>query len=312
MKAGVSHLRILGLLADPTRLRLMAVLRGHELSVAELQEALNLGQSRISTHLGQLKEAGLVATRRDGQKTYYRREEDIDVSIHPLLEAALQAAAELDQAAGDLKGLEMVLRNRREATQAYFNTLAGRLSRNYCPGRSWQAMGQLLLHLTPELVIADLGAGEGMISQLLAPRAKKVIAVDLSPKMVEVGRRLARENGLERLEFREGDMETPPIKAGTVDIAILSQALHHAESPPRALAAARAILKPGGRLLILDLKEHHFEKAREMFGDRWLGFSEREMFRMLEGAGFKQPQVSVVARESEPPHFETLLAAARR
>jgi ArsR family transcriptional regulator len=158
------------------------------------------------------------------------------------------------------------------------------------------------------LVIADLGAGEGLLSQLLAVRAKKVIAVDNSPKMVEVGTALARENKLDRLEYRLGDLEDPPIPAGTVDVVVLSQALHHAASPPRALAAAYRILKKGGQILILDLNAHNFDQARELYADTWLGFTEADLDRMLRQAGFKETRVSVVAKESEPPHFQTLLA----
>jgi ArsR family transcriptional regulator len=302
------RLRLLALLSDPTRLRILRVLQSHELSVAELQDVLHLGQSRISTHLGQLKDAGLLATRREGQRTYYKWTEPPDPELKPLLDAAMPAAEEMETAPTDREALQLVLRRRRETTQNYFNTLAGRLGKKYCPGRSWEAVGHLLLQLTPPLVIADLGAGEGLLSQLLAVRAKKVIAVDNSPKMVEVGTALARENKLDRLEYRLGDLEDPPIPAGTVDIVVLSQALHHAATPPRALAAAHRILKKGGQILILDLNAHNFDQARELYADTWLGFTEADLDRMLRQAGFKQTRVSVVAKESDPPHFQTLLA----
>jgi ArsR family transcriptional regulator len=302
------RLRVLALLSDPTRLRILRVLQSHELSVAELQEVLHLGQSRISTHLGQLKDAGLLATRREGQRTYYKWAEPLDPDLKPLLDAAMPAAEEMATASADREALQLLLRRRRETTLNYFNTIAGRLGKKYCPGRSWEAVGHLLLQLTPPLVIADLGAGEGLLSQLLAVRAKKVIAVDNSPKMVEVGTALARENKLDRLEYRLGDLEDPPIPAGTVDVVVLSQALHHAASPPRALAAAYRILKKGGQILILDLNAHNFDQARELYADTWLGFTEADLDRMLRQAGFKETRVSVVAKESEPPHFQTLLA----
>lgn len=302
------RLRLLALLSDPTRLRILHVLQGHELSVAELQEVLLLGQSRISTHLSQLKEAGLLAMRREGQRTYYKWAEPLDPRQKPLLDAAIPAAEEMDTAAKDREALQLVLRRRRETAQNYFNTLAGRLGKKYCPGRSWEAVGHLLLQLTPPLVIADLGAGEGLLSQLLAARAKKVIAVDNSPKMVEVGTALAKENRLDRLEYRLGDLEDPPIKAGSVDIVVLSQALHHAATPPRAIAAAHRILKKGGQILILDLHAHNFDQARELYADTWLGFTEPDLDRMLRQAGFKQTRVSTVAKETEPPYFQTVLA----
>lgn len=154
---------------------------------------------------------------------------------------------ELGTQARDGEALRRVLGQRQEKSKRYFDAVAGRLGKKYCPGRSWEAVGRLLLALAPRQVYADLGAGEGLISQLLAARAKKVIAVDHSPRMVEVGRDLAKRSGLKNLEYRLGDMENPPIRPGSVDVAILSQALHHSVHPPRVLEAAWKILRPGGR-----------------------------------------------------------------
>jgi ArsR family transcriptional regulator len=204
------------------------------------------------------------------------------------------------------------LRKRSKRSEAYFNALAGRLDKQYCPGRSWEALGHLLLCLAEPLTIADLGAGEGMISQLLAPRARKVIAVDNSPNMVKVGAELAACNGFSNLEYRLGEMEKPPIRANSMDIAILSQALHHAARPESVVQAAYKILKKGGRILILDLNRHSFEEARELYADLWLGFGESEMESMLRQAGFRDVTVSIVARESKPPRFETILASGTR
>ena len=186
------------------------------------------------------------------------------------------------------------------------------MGKKYCPGRSWEAVGRLLLALAPRQVYADLGAGEGLISQLLAARAKKVIAVDHSPRMVEVGRDLAKRSGLKNLEYRQGDMEQPPIRPGSVDVVILSQALHHAVHPPRALEAAWKILRPSGTVLILDLVEHSFEAAREMYADVWLGFAPAELSRLLREAGFEGNTVEVVAKEKEGPGFQTLLAVGMK
>jgi ubiquinone/menaquinone biosynthesis C-methylase UbiE len=132
--------------------------------------------------------------------------------------------------------------------------------------------------------------------------------VDNSEKMVEFGAALAREHGFANLEYRLGDIENPPIPEGSVDLALFSQALHHASHPARALAAAHRILKPGGRIAVLDLLAHQFEQAREMYADMWLGFTEAELHRLLEGAGFREIEVQVVAREEQPPHFQTLFA----
>jgi ArsR family transcriptional regulator len=144
---------------------------------------------------------------------------------------------------------------------------------------------------------------------LLALRATKVIAVDNSEKMVEFGARKALGNGLKNLEFRLGDLQSPPIEDATVDLVILSQALHHAEDPAAALRAAFRILRLGGRIMILDLLRHTFEKARDLYGDRWPGFGEAELQGWLEAAGFQEVEVNVVSKEEQPPHFQTLLAA---
>jgi ArsR family transcriptional regulator len=286
----------------------LAALRENELSVAELQEVLGIGQSRISNHLAQLKSVGLLRDRREGQKAYYRRAE-MGREIWSLAEGA---AGELGTQARDGEALRRVLGQRQEKSKRYFDAVAGRLGKKYCPGRSWEAVGRLLLALAPRQVYADLGAGEGLISQLLAARAKKVIAVDHSPRMVEVGRDLAKRSGLKNLEYRLGDMENPPIRPGSVDVAILSQALHHAVHPPRVLEAAWKILRPGGTLLILDLVEHTFEAAREMYADVWLGFSPAELARLMREAKFEGVSVEVVAKEKEGPGFQTLLAAGNR
>jgi len=303
-----NRVRLLGALADPTRLRILAALRENELSVAELQEVLGVGQSRISNHLSQLKSVGLLRDRREGQKAYYRRAE-MGREIWSLAEGA---ASELGTHGRDGEALRRVLGQRQEKSKRYFDAVAGRLGKKYCPGRSWEAVGRLLLTLAPRQVYADLGAGEGLISQLLAVRAKKVIAVDHSPRMVEVGRDLAKRSGLKNLEYRQGDMEQPPIRPGSVDVAILSQALHHAVHPPRALEAAWKILRPGGTLLVLDLVEHAFEAAREMYADVWLGFAPVELSRLLREAGFEGITVEVVAKEKEGPGFQTLLAVGNR
>ena len=305
----MSHrVKLLSALADPTRLRILAALRENELSVAELQEVLGIGQSRISNHLAQLKSVGLLRDRREGQKAYYRRAE----MAREIWSLAEGAAGELGTQARDGEALRRVLGQRQEKSKKYFDAVAGRLGKKYCPGRSWEAVGRLLLALAPRQVYADLGAGEGLISQLLAARAKKVIAVDHSPRMVEVGRDLAKRSGLKNLEYRLGDMENPPIRPGSVDVAILSQALHHAVHPPRVLEAAWKILRSGGTLLILDLVEHTFEAAREMYADVWLGFSPAELARLMREAKFEGVSVEVVAKEKEGPGFQTLLAAGNR
>jgi len=304
-------LKSLRALSDPTRLRIVALLERQELSVNELQEITQLGQSRISTHLGLLQDSGLLESRREGKRTFYKLAA-AEGPTQECLRLAVRGAAELPDHAGDQLNLKRILGRRSEQAQLYFNQVAGRFDRSYGPGRSWQAFGQLLLRVLPRLAVADLGAGEGLLSELLARRAKEVIAVDNSERMVAFGANKARKNKIKNLEFRLGDLENPPIEPASVDLAVLSQALHHAACPEKAIRSAHAILRPGGQIMILDLLQHNFEQARELYGDRWLGFSESDLHRWLETAGFKKIEVTVVAGEEQPPHFQTILAGGEK
>ena len=296
-------------LHDPTRLRILALLGEEELSVAELQEILHLGQSRISTHLAHLRRVGLVQPRREGKRTYYSLVKKLDRESRQILDSALLTLAEVPSAKGDTASLKLVLEKRRASAREHFNRVAGRLGKSFCPGRTWTEIGPLLAHLIPRVVVADLGAGEGWLSQLLARRAEKVIAVDNSPKMVAFGRTEAKKKGIANLEFRLGDLAEPPIPAHSVDVVILSQALHHAANPQQAVTAAAGLLRKGGRLVVLDLNQHHYDPARELYGDHWLGFSEADLRDWLNAAGLREIEVQLLAPESEPPHFQPTLAS---
>ena len=305
-------LKSLRALSDPTRLRIVALLDKEELSVHELQEITRMGQSRISTHLGLLQESGLVQSRREGKRAFYRLNDQAEGTVGEFIRLAIRGAGELPERGGDEINLKRILGRRRALDQVFFNQIAGRFDRVYGPGRSWQAFGQLLLRILPPVVVADLGAGEGLLSELLARRCKRVIAVDNSEKIVAFGAAKAKKNHLKNLEFRLGDLQHPPLEPESVDLAILSQALHHAEDPAQAIASAHRILRPQGQLLILDLARHQFEQAHELYGDRWLGFAESDLQRWFEQAGFKHIEISIVAREEQPPHFETLLAGGQK
>jgi ubiquinone/menaquinone biosynthesis C-methylase UbiE/DNA-binding HxlR family transcriptional regulator len=307
-----SILKSLRLLGDPNRVRIVLLLEREELYVAELQEILAMGQSTISTHLAQLKQAGIVEDRRTGKNILYRLKAFSNGTQGQVLDVLRHAVKEIPEAGEDRDALRLALRRRQDKVRSYFDELAGKFGRQYVPGRSWQGLAETFLLLMPPLVIADLGAGEGTVSQLLARRAKKVIAVDNSEKMVEFGLGLARAHGVKNLEYRLGDLEELPIKKGEADVAFFSQSLHHAPHPPRALAEAFRIVKPGGRVIILDLLKHHFEEARALYADVWLGFSEVELRRMLSDAGFKDVSTALVHREAEAPHFETILAAGTK
>lgn len=347
--------KTLRVLADPSRLRILLLLKGEELSVAELQEILAMGQSTISTHLSQLRSAELVEDRRIGKSSLYRlsslststrgemKATDIalwgktqverrEVSGHdfsradsgPKSNGALapdgsflrallsRAGAEIPEAAADRDAMRRVLKKRQDRTRAFFDSVAGRLGKDYVPGKSWKSLAGALLRLMPPLAVADLGAGEGAFALMLAQRARMVIAVDSSARMIEVGRDQAQRHGVKNVDYRQGDIEEIPIGSAEVDLVFFSQSLHHALHPQRALAEAARILVPGGRVVILDLVKHRFEEAREIYSDEWLGFSEAELETMLQNAGFTQIEASVVDKESETPQFQTLLAVANK
>ncbi|HEX8713836.1 MAG TPA: metalloregulator ArsR/SmtB family transcription factor [Terracidiphilus sp.] len=362
-----SIVKILRVAADPNRLRILMLLRAEELSVAELQEILAMGQSTISTHLAQLKQAGLVEDRRTGKSNLYRlapqslnisnegparnsagrgaedaadtsgdlapegtssvlKGHDLSRSVNtPKTTGALapegntflddlltRAALEIPEAPTDLAAMRRVLRKRQDKTRAFFDSVAGRLGRDYVPGKSWKSTAEALLRILPPLTIADLGAGEGAFALLLAQRAKKVIAIDSSARMIEVGREQAARNGVANVDFRQGDMEELPIGSGEVDLVFFTQSLHHALHPARALEEAWRILAPGGRVAVLDLAKHRFEEARELYADEWLGFSEAELEAMLEKAGFTDVSTSIVDKEPETPQFQTLLGVGAK
>lgn len=304
-------LKALRVLGDEGRLRILRLLQQEELSVAELQEILGMAQSRISMQLSQLKQAGLVRVRRAGQKSLYRL--DVPSEAESILnDILLRSSNEIGEAAHDDEGLRLVLRRRKDSLRTYFDELAGRFGRHYIPGRSWKGLAEMLLKLLPPLVIADLGAGEGTLSMMLAQRATRVVAVDSSQNMVDYGRSIAQRNGVENFDYRLGDLEDLPIEENEVDLALFHQSLHHALHPQKAVEEAWRILRPGGRIVILDLLKHGFEEARELYAHVWLGFSQVELISFLTNAKFNSPDVSVVHREEEAPHFQTVLAFATK
>ncbi len=310
-----STLKWLKLLADPTRVRIVRALREEKLSVAELQEVMAMGQSRISSQLAQLKAAELVSDERSGKNIFYQLAKPAGaetLALERILSVVEAAAAEIPECPRDDEALALVLAKRADRARAYFDELAGKFGRKYVPGRSWKGLAETLLKLMRPGVVADLGAGEGTLAQLLAQRAEKVIAVDNSEKMVEFGARLAAEHGYTNLEYRHGDIGSPPIDSDSVDLALFSQALHHAARPAAAVEEAYRITRPGGTVVVLDLLKHDFEEARELYADTHLGFSEVELRGFLESAGFTEIESAIVDKEPEPPGFQTLMAIARK
>src|SRR6266567_1845419 len=233
-----SIVKILRAAADPNRLRILLLLKAEELSVAELQEILVMGQSTISTHLSQLKQAGLVEDRRTGKSSFYRLGATAPGGGGFLEELLAKAEMDTPHAPADRATMRAVVKKRQDKMRAFFDTMAGRVGKDYVPGKSWKSLAEALLRLMPPLVIADLGAGDGAFALLLAQRAKQVIAVDSSARMLDFGREQAARHGIDNVEFRLGDMEEPPVDAASVDLVFFSQSLHHALHPERAVQQA--------------------------------------------------------------------------
>jgi len=300
-------LKALRLLGDESRIRMLRLLEREELSVVELQEILGMGQSRISMALSQLLQADLVELRRSGQKNLYtyRGGGTISSLIH-------QGAQEIAETRDDDEALRLILKKRKDRVRSYFDDLAGRFGRDYVPGRSWKGLSEMLIKLLPPMRIADIGSGEGTLALLLAQRAEQVTGIDNSEKMVEYAAGAARRSGVKNVEFKLGDLEELPLPDASVDVALFSQSLHHALHPQKAVHEAARILRPGGRVVILDLLRHSFEEARELHADVWLGFTQVELLDFLRKARFRAADVAIVHREDEAPHLETVLAVAEK
>jgi ArsR family transcriptional regulator len=300
------------LLGDDARLRVLRLLAVERLNVSELTGILGIAQSGVSRHLGLLKEAGLVEEARDGGYSYYRiapavREGGNGLGpVWPLLQAHFDAAAVTDLGRADDARLAEVRRVRREN----FDTHAGADTneRQLVPGRSWAAWSRALGHLLPPLRVADLGCGEGYLTIETSRWASKVIAVDRSKVVLDRARELAARRKVSNVVWKKGELEKLPLDGESVDVALLSQALHHAEDPAAAVREAVRILVPGGRVLVLDLREHDETWVRERLGDRWPGFSEERLRQLLSGAGLEQVKVNVGARRTGDP-FTVLIAS---
>jgi SAM-dependent methyltransferase len=299
------------LLGDEARLRILRLLQAERLNVSELTSILGIAQSGVSRHLGLLKDAGLVEERRDGGFTFFRLAPSVESGengfgpIWPVLRAQFEQAAATAEGRGDDSRLEEVRRVRKENFEEH-GVAAER--RQIVPGRSWAAWARALGHLLPPLEIADLGCGEGYLTIEASRFAKRVIAVDRSDAVLTRAKDAARRRRLRNIEWKRGELEKLPLKDASVDVALLSQALHHAERPSRALAEAARIVRTGGRVLVLELRRHDEHWVRDRLGDAWLGFDDRELKHLLEAAGLSGVKVTVGTRRARDP-FTVLIAS---
>ena len=299
---------LLRLLGDETRLRLLRLLGQEPLNVSELTAVLGLAQSGVSRHLALLRDARLVTEERAGGFAWYRLADRAAQNGNAPLWSWLQE--HFDRATPETRADDARLAEVRRLRKERFTDAArhGDERRQLVPGRSWAAWSRALGTLLPPLEVADLGCGEGYLTIEAARWAKRVIAIDQSAEVLGRARELARRRRVKNITWKRGSLERLPLARASADIALLSQALHHATDPRRALAEARRILRPGGRLLVLDLRAHDQEWVRAKLGDRWLGFDDAMLQRLIEDAGFGDVAVRVGARRGDDP-FTVLIAS---
>jgi ArsR family transcriptional regulator len=294
------------LLADGTRLRLLRVLAQDRFNVSELTGILGVAQSGVSRHLGLLKDAGLVTEQREAGYAYYRladeRRTDGQAPLWALLDAHFTASADDSAVREDVARLQEVRRHRKENFETHGDV------RQLVPGRSWAAWARALGHLLPPLDVADVGCGEGYLTLELARWARTVYGIDRSDQVLEQAKALANRRHVVNVEWRKGDLARLPLHDASVDVVLLSQALHHAPDPEAAMSETVRILRPSGRLLVLDLREHDQQWVRTRFGDQHLGFTDAALERWLRDAGLRDVRVQVGARQAGDP-FIVLIAS---
>lgn len=294
------------LLGDDVRLRLLRLLAREQLNVKELTAILGIAQSGVSRHLGLLRKSGVVEERREGGYAYYSLRPQEDTSLRALWDALEpQLANSMGDPAvrADDSRLHEVLRLRKEDFLAH-----GSGSGQLVPGRSWAAWSRALGHLLPALTVVDAGCGEGYLTAEAAEWAAQVIAVDRSKDMLRRARQLARKRDLHNIVWKVGEIEHLPLDDDSVDVVLLSQALHHAAHPDRALSEAVRVTRPGGRVLVLDLRAHDQDWVKSRLGDQWLGFTDDRLSDLMTRAGLDGVRVQVGARLKGDP-FTVLIAS---
>jgi SAM-dependent methyltransferase len=300
------------LLGDDVRLRILRLLTAERLNVSELTGILGIAQSGVSRHLGLLKDAGLIDEQREGGYTYFKPAaalltgENGSGPLAALLQAEFDTAAQTELGRADAARLAEIRRLRKENFDAHAGPDTN--ERQLVPGRSWAAWSRALGHLLPPLRVADIGCGEGYLTIEASRWASRVIAVDRSPLVLKRARALATRRRVRNVIWKRGELDRLPLRDASVDVALLSQALHHAADPGRALAEAARIVVPGGRVLLLDLREHDERWVRDRLGDRWLGFSDDRLVKLLKSAGLTDIKVNVGARRTGDP-FTVIVAS---
>ena len=286
-------------LADPCRLRLVAVLLRGEFTVQELTQILGMGQSRISRHLKILTEAGVLSVKRQGTWSYYRAGEDNAFfgAIRPAFERELDR---LPERRDDLSALTLALEARRKRSLEFFDRHARQwdnLSRTLLPVPRY--LDRLLALVPPVAALLEIGVGTGSLLLDLAGRATRVIGVDHSPAMLEEARRRLALDGQGGVELRLGEMTHLPLADGGAGCVVANMVLHHAADPQAVLHEIFRVLQPEGILVLADLARHEREWAREQLADQWLGFEEYELQGWLQAAGLAKVEVQRIGAQGQ-------------
>ena len=299
---------VLRLLADPTRVRLLALLENEELTVAELAAVLHLAQPRVSTHLAKLKEAELVRDRRAGVSAYYRANNEGDEHQHALLRSLRESIddALLREDAARLPGVLA----QRAREQGWADTVAGDMERHYSPGRTWETVARSLLQLLATGDVLDIASGDGVTAELLAPHAHSIVCVDSSERVVEAAAK--RLKPFTNVRVLQGDMHALQLGDQRFDLVLMLHALTYAEDPAGAIAEAARMLRPGGRLLAATLGRHDHRAAVEPFDHRNLGFGSDQLEGFARAARLEVLNCSRLSRERKAPHFEVISLLARK
>jgi ArsR family transcriptional regulator len=295
------------LLSDSTRLRLLMLVDNEELSVAELSAITQLAQPRVSTHLAKLKEAGLVSDRREGVFVYYRMAGNIaDRSLDALWELLRTNTADpLIQK--DFERIPQVL-NARGGGSSWADSVAGDMERHYSPGRTWEVTTRTIVQLLELGDVLDVASGDGVLAELLAPRARSIKCLDISQRVVDAGKKRLRN--FSNVSFEPGDMHQLPVADASFDTVLLMHALTYTKNPSIVFEEASRVLRPGGRLLAATLQKHAHKNAVLAYNHLNLGFTESQLRKLCTGAGLEPLNIKISAVEKRTPNFEVLTLIA--
>ncbi len=301
---------ILRLFADPNRIRLAALLDGHELSVAEITQITEMPQSRASTHLAKLRDAGILTDRHQGASTYYTLSGSVMPENARRLWSLVAEDGDEPQLQVDRLRREKVVRARQKGA-SWPENVAGQMDRHYSPGRTWEATMLGFLSYVRLGDVLDAGSGDGTMAFLLAPQSKSITCLDHSAKVLRAARR--RLLGLGNVDFAPGDIHALPFPDGRFDHVLLLHVLTYATDPARALREAARVLRPGGDLLISTLAHHDRDDVTASYGHINHGFRPRDLHGWLvQEAGLLVERCEVTSREKRPPHFAVISAFARK